>query len=72
MPWSDNQSGLGDWPFFAMEEPEMYMDSLLAHSDAPDRLLHLDQSRDGLRSTRAQQRSGCQCTSRLYTQVGDG
>lgn len=33
-----NQSGAGDWPFFAMEEPEMYVDSSLAHSDTGQNL----------------------------------
>ena len=29
VPWCDNQSGLGGWPFFAMEEPEMSSDTLV-------------------------------------------
>ena len=46
MPCCDNQGGLGGWPFFAVEEPERYSDTL-------DQLLGPNQSRDGLRSTRA-------------------
>lgn len=38
VPQSANQSGLGNWPFVALE-PEMHMGSFLPHSEAWDRLL---------------------------------
>lgn len=68
----NNQNGLGDGPSSAMEEPEMYVDSFPAHSDTLDRILGPNQSRDGLRSTHAQQTFMCKCTVTFDTQVSDG